>query len=389
MTIIWFVTLLHALKSLKITNTNPNALILPQTDNAIAPFSLELEADADNTTKYDLQVKCADEVKTNLEFTRQHPEFCTKDSYTDTIANLNDMLQGTYVKLVHDNDKPTDLIIIYTIKPETDAQEPLSFTQELLPATIIPINVVNKVIYYQPKSSTAFDLKVLEIQELYYHNAQTHELSIVLNNNGFPDWIEYKFQGSELYFRGRTPVDLERTFSFIFMIQDRQTGLFSESVGVDVSNSLDKRMGGKKTLVIVLFLIFTGGIACILLIILVSLKKKQPTQNLQMDVTGPQNQFQNATTANVLSDSIVQWNKKLVERHKTKNYDFIETDDKTNSPYRSPGFAYEQFDDTFEISDEEKNPDIKISDRLSEIRPDDDKKKSNGNRSSFFDDIRF
>lgn len=373
------------------TNTVLKPLILPQNDNLITPFILEPDTDSENTVSYILQILCSESLKEHIEFIGKEPQICTKASTTDTVSNLNVILQNTYARLKNEGSKVSDLRITYIIIYSENGKDPLTFEQQFVVSTEIPINRVNKVIYYQSNSSTTFDLKILEIQDSYFRNAVDHEFIVIFDDKGFPDWLKFQFESNALYFSGRTSLELSTSYSFSFRVQDKVTGLLSESVTMNVVNSIESEVSGNKALIIVLFLIFTGIIACILLIVFISSKKKQNDEkNLQKSVNAQNKQFQDTTSTPVLSDSILKWNEKLVERHRNKNFDFLDTDDERSRPERSPGFAYEKFDDTFEMTEDDKNLDIKISDKLSEIRPDDEARgDTDGNKSSFFDDIRF
>lgn len=366
-------------------------ILLPKILNTIVPFSLVPESENERNVAYTIEIRCSDNVKTHIEFSGIDPNICTHDNITDKIVNLNANLHGTYAAIKGDNVKTKDLKINYVIHYLENNTRTITFEQELVVAQEISIHRVNKAIYYQPNSVTAFDLKILEIQESYFRNAQTHEFTIVISNNKIPDWLQYRFENGELYFSGKTPNDLSSSYSFSFMIQDKQTDLFSPNVDIQIDSSIECQSPGGKVLVVILFLIFTGVIACVLFIILVCSRKKttNPAQ-LKLSINFQDRPLQDTTT-NVLSDSILQWNKKLVDRHKTRTYNFIAADDEKNRPGRSPGFAYEKFDDTFEMTEEDKNPDIRMSDKLSDIRPDDDdhKNRDDENRSSFFDDLRF
>ena len=382
--------LTNTITSLSLANAQTGLLILPNTPNPIAPFTLNPETESEKSISYHLEIKCSDNVAKNILFSGPYADLCTDSSKIDTLENFNSNFKETFASLMDRDNKIKDLKISYTIHYTEDNKSPIVFEQELSIATEIPIHRVNKVIYYQPNSSTAFDLKILEIQDIYFNNAKHNEYTIVLNNNKFPDWLHYDFESNELYFAGKTPYDLEDSLSFSFSIMDRQTGLTSENIVIETKSSIEGESTGGKTLVIVLFLIFTGVIASILIIIFISSKKKRKdASNLKNSVNAHNKHFQDNTT-NVLSDSILQWNKKLVERHRTKTFNLADYDTGIDKPGRSPGFAYEKFDDSFEMTENDKSGDIRISDKISEIRIDEESKQMDeGNKSSFFDDIRF
>lgn len=392
MQLILFFIFLNAVSSLKLTNTISDALLLPNTDNKIEPFTLLAETNSEKEATYTLEVVCSQNTKTNIVFSGKNPNICTTDEFTGTVDEINAILVGTIARLKNEDPKPTNLDINYSISTADQSKEMLSFEQDLIVSTFLPVQRVNRVIYYEPNSATTFNLKILEIPQSYYLNAGDHQFDIVMSNNRLPDWMSYNIVNNELYFTGTTPDNLEKTYSFIFMVQDKQTGLKSESINVDVSSSMESQVSNDKAVIIVVFLIFTGIVACVLLIVLIS-SKKQTTNSavaLQQTVNDNEKQRIDRTSTHVLSDSIINWNKKLIQRHKTKNYDFSETGDGNSSPMRVPGYAYEKFDDdSLEMSEENKSP-IKMSDRLSEIQPDDDDgKKNDSDKSSFLDEIRF
>ena len=380
---------LGALQAIRVVEPQTELLILPNVANSIEPFKLEAETESEKAMAYRLEVKCSENVAYSLEFNGTDPEYCSTESKTGTIESLNGILQGTNATILTGGAELKDLKISYNINYTENGKSPLAFEQQLTVATEIPVHRVNKKIYYQPGSSTGFNLKVLEIQDNYYRNASSNDFTIVLSKNRFPDWLEFQFVGNDLYFSGRTPRDLDSSHSFSFTLQDKQTGLSSSEIEIEITSSIEGQAMGGKTMVVVLFLIFTGVIGCILLIIFVASKKKRgETSNLKHSVNAYNQGYQDTTT-NVLSDSILQWNKKLVERYKTKSIGFIPESTSNESPERSPGFAYENFDASFEISEERRSPNIKISDRLSEIKGDSQKtNRSESNKSSFFDDIR-
>lgn len=387
--------LIQTISALKVSELQSKILLLPKTSNSIAPFTLVPETDNERSSTFRLKVQCNENLQTLVEFSGSDSNFCTEDGVSGSAANLNTLLQGTFATIINTDTKSKDLAVQYTVYRTDDDSQVISLPQQFTVVTEVPIRMVNKTIYYQPGSSTTFGLKIMNIQADYLRGAKTNEFTIVPIGGQFPNWMQYQFENGELYFSGRTPTDLNQMLSFTFTVQDRQTGLFSEDVEVQISGSLDGQPPSGKALVIILFLIFTGIIACVLLIIFVFSKKAAPNgaqlkQSVAAHIQQQQQQHNNDSTTNVLSDSILQWNKKMVEKHKNRMFSMTDVDEELNRPGRSPGFAYERFDDTFEVTEDDRNPDIRMSDKLSEIHPDDDNKnRDDNNRSSFLDDLRF
>lgn len=377
---------LHSLTALKLSNPQSNILLLPQTPSALAPFTLQSENESERSVSYKLQVRCSDSLRSIVSFSNASNDICATGDATDTIENLNQLLQRANATLVQDAKAVKDANVLYTLHYAEDGSKTIAFQQTFAVATEVPVHIINKTIYFQPGSSTAFDLKVLTVQNEYLRSEPHPQLAMVVTSGHMPEWLTAQFENGELYFAGRTPTELQDDYKFSFAVQDKTTGLVSNDMEITLAGSLDGQAPNSKALVIVLFLIFTGIVACILLLIFMFSRKNAPNgDTLKHDVAAQVAQQQDKvdSSANVLSDSILNWNKKLIEKHQTRHFSTTDVDEEANAPGRSPGFAYECFDETFALTEDDRGQDIKISDRLSDIRHDD------ANRSSFLDDLRF
>lgn len=389
---ILFFIFLKATNALKLANTTDSILLLPNSESKVVPFVLEAESEEENVHVYSVDVVCSASVKSGVVFGGGKGDFCGGSAYTGTPAEVNAMIGSVTAKLSGNEPKLSDLRVDYAVESADGHKTLLEHSQKLDVATFLPIQRVNRSIHYQPNNVTYFKLLVLQIPERYYANAKEHDFELAVSSNPFPEWLTYRFINNELYFMGTAPKDLDSSYSYIFTIVDKQSGLRSESINIDVSNAIEAQTSSDKAVIIIVFLIFTGIIACILLIILISSRKpSKSTAYATPTYSCDDKQPADRTTTHVLSDSIIHWNKQIIARHKTKNFDAHDDETNNSSPMRVPGFAYEKFDETFELSEENRSP-MKMSGKLSEIYADEDEeegKKGNCDRSSFLDEIRF
>lgn len=376
----------QSLLALKITNPQASILLLPESKRALAPFALQPESESEHVASYKLKIHCSESASDILLFGDAVGDICAKYEVSDTVNGINALLEKVEVTLAQDAKATDSASVLYTIVNEQDETKTIAFQQALKVATEVPVLVVNEAIYFQPGSASAFNVKILSVEDEYLQAEPQPLFSIVITAGLLPDWLQYQFEKGELYFTGSTPADLGSNLSFSFAVQDKTTGLISHDMEISLAASLNGQVSSNKALVIVLFLIFTGIIACILLLIFMFSRKNAPNgvqlkQSMAAHVAQQQENVD--SSGNVLSDSILNWNKKLIEKHKERNFSTTDVDEEANAPDRSPGFAYECFDETFALTEEDRPNDIKMSDRLSDIRHDD------GNKSSFLDDLRF
>ena len=377
-----------ACRSLYISKTDMDFLLLPNTDNHITPFQIESTGKNEEKADYRLNITCNQQVIDKAERNSSKGDYCKAGLLTDNLDGINTILASLSIH-TQDIEERKEFVIDYALYyiDEAGENQEFSFKQKLFVANQISVIKDNEIIQYQKGKPNNFELKILTIKQEYYKNAKDHEFVINFNNEK-PVWVSYSFIANTLYFKGETPGNLDEEIEFSFTIYDKQTGLSSESVEIEFAKiNHESSTGSSKLMILILFIIFSIVIIFIVVAIYyVAKKNKFEDRSLRRN----NDELPTDGSVNVLSDSILNWNKQLVEKHKHKMVELTEGSDSQMDPDRAPAFSYNKFDESFDDV-EDRSLKFKVSDKLSEIEhiEEEEKKEDDGNRSSFLDDFKF
>ena len=377
-----------ACRSLYISKTDMDFLLLPNTDNHITPFQIESTGKNEEKADYRLNITCNQQVIDKAERNSSKGDYCKAGLLTDNLDGINTILASLSIH-TQDIEERKEFVIDYALYyiDEAGENQEFSFKQKLFVANQISVIKDNEIIQYQKGKPNNFELKILTIKQEYYKNPKDHEFVINFNDEK-PVWVSYSFIANTLYFKGETPEDLDEEIEFSFTIYDKQTGLSSESVEIEFAKiNHESSTGSSKLMILILFIIFSIVIIFIVVAIYyVAKKNKFEDRSLRRN----NDELPTDGSVNVLSDSILNWNKQLVEKHKHKMVELTEGSDSQMDPDRAPAFSYNKFDESFDDV-EDRSLKFKVSDKLSEIEhiEEEEKKEDDGNRSSFLDDFKF
>lgn len=377
-----------ACRSLYISKTDMDFLLLPNTDNHITPFQIESTGKNEEKADYRLNITCNQQVIDKAERNSSKGDYCKAGLLTDNLDGINTILASLSIH-TQDIEERKEFVIDYALYyiDEAGENQEFSFKQKLFVANQISVIKDNEIIQYQKGKPNNFELKILTIKQEYYKNAKDHEFVINFNDEK-PVWVSYSFIANTLYFKGETPGNLDEEIEFSFTIYDKQTGLSSESVEIEFAKiNHESSTGSSKLMILILFIIFSIVIIFIVVAIYyVAKKNKFEDRSLKRN----NDELPTDGSVNVLSDSILNWNKQLVEKHKHKMVELTEGSDSQMDPDRAPAFSYNKFDESFDDV-EDRSLKFKVSDKLSEIEhiEEEEKKEDDGNRSSFLDDFKF
>ena len=377
-----------ACRSLYISKTDMDFLLLPNTDNHITPFQIESTGKNEEKADYRLNITCNQQVIDKAERNSSKGDYCKAGLLTDNLDGINTILASLTIH-TQDIEERKEFVIDYALYyiDEAGENQEFSFKQKLFVANQISVIKDNEIIQYQKGKPNNFELKILTIKQEYYKNAKDHEFVINFNDEK-PVWVSYSFIANTLYFKGETPGNLDEEIEFSFTIYDKQTGLSSESVEIEFAKiNHESSTGSSKLMILILFIIFSIVIIFIVVAIYyVAKKNKFEDRSLKRN----NDEMPTDGSVNVLSDSILNWNKQLVEKHKHKMVELTEGSDSQMDPDRAPAFSYNKFDESFDDV-EDRSLKFKVSDKLSEIEhiEEEEKKEDDGNRSSFLDDFKF
>lgn len=221
------------------------------------------------------------------------------------MGDLNDFLANVSLQ-IKDQVSPENQTIDYKLSfkdGEKDIQI-FSFTQNLLPISQIPIKVINYEIQVV-KSNQEFSQEVLEIDQNYLKSTSISNLDLVTQDDSLPVWILHDFQQNKVRLWGKFPSDF-RDSTFEINLFDKKTRLFSKDVNITLK-ALDTSLEGSNYF---LHFIFIGITVMIIFVVLVKLFIRSP-KHPHKEPTESQE--------SVLTNSILQWNKKMVEKYRRQS----------------------------------------------------------------------
>lgn len=385
---LFLLSLSKTIFALHLISENPKLLLLPKTDNHVNPFNIHTDNANETSADFQLQITCNDNVITQTTPSSLRGDFCKQVIYTDSIKSLNSLLSSLTLRLGESAEANSSFVINYKLlySNEGEGKGDLGLVQTMEVADSIPVVRLNTAINYKKKSETAFSLKIAEVSGGYFLSSDKHAFTIILKEGEMPDWLNYSFEEGSLYFSGSTPNSLDKDLEFSLAISDKITGLSSEDIKVRFTSSNLNQSGGNRVFILVGFVILSL-VVIVVIVILYWIAKKNKLQKFgdkKVDMEESQRDV------NVLSDSILNWNKKLVEKHRSKGIDLEVTEGSGSGQRQAPAFSYNKFDESFDDEEDANSAYFKVSDKLSHIDHVEEKmKKEDVDRSSFFDDISF
>jgi hypothetical protein len=391
--------------SLSLTGVRENVLILPRQMNDIAPFKLKADKNDAGDTVLTLSVECSKDLEKSLSFGSAQAPLCPSYSKIGTLTQINDFLGSIKATSSTNLD---NVRIKYTVrKPNEDITElTSSVSQTFELANQIPVKMLTPIIKIASGSSSSELVShVLSISDEYFVNAGKNLFSLKLEQSY--DWLTYQFKDAELYMTIKTTKTDEITDTTVtFNVVDNTNGLESTMFNVKFDLFASASKGTSKTDSQLYFLIFLGIFTLVIIVFIFVLyftNKRMATQeNLKESIDGQKRANQNTPTTNqsfdgktnVLSDSIINWNKKLVARHKDKTNVILDmSHSKEQSSLNAPDITnnYQRFDESDRAEEHSREHNAEGFQDISDIQQDDISVKSQEihQRSSFLEDFKF
>jgi hypothetical protein len=386
-----------------ISNLREDVLILPRKSNQITAFQVMVGLGEDPTSQLSVSIECSANASKGLTFKNTDMLICPSSTKKGNAAQINLFLSGIRLSLDAALD---DLSIQYKITyygQDIPEIKPL-IIQNLKLATSIPVEIRGRVLDIS-KNNLGDEVKFLvaSISKEYLVNSNQANLSL-----RFEDLLgksDYEFVGADLYLMIPSrdlaevpPKDLN------FTIFDKTTGLESDSISLRVISKSPVKPAESKTNSEIYFLIFLGIFSVVIIafifIIYFTNKRANNHENLKESIDGQKRANQNTATTNqsfdgrtnVLSDSIINWNQKMIDGHKKKASVVLDmSDSKDYQSYKSADIKnnYQAFDESGRIDDSLSEHNSVVFQDISEIQQDNDSVKSHDvhQRSSFFEEF--
>lgn len=377
------------LNSLKIEIQNEKKYISQEIDNYLNPFKINIEKNSENDLETTLTITCTTSIIKNFIFEEDYKNFCSLKNQKFTISELVSYLDTLSIKIESSEKKISNLFIFYNLKyNQNDLEKNIEIKQILTKPLFIPLQNNNNFIKY--RKGTSFEKNIITIDPLYL---ETSDISNFELNKYylFPDWVNYSFNGTDLILSGDFPDEFTDNLSLIFYLIDEKTKLSSKMITIWITgpNIFTKAERSPELSILMIFLFF------LVLIILGMIsywrnKKRKKEEALKNSIQGEQNRKNNVPQT-VLTDSIVNWNKKLLMKHKKSLKDSSNSFQHTIVMTEEESVVQNHFvkfdsENSFEVNRSEHS--LKMGQRFSVIHaPESDDEKKN--KSGFIDENPF
>ena len=387
--ILLFIYLYFFINSLKIEIQQEKKYILQEMDNDLNPYNIIIKDDSENFLDCNLSITCTTSVTENFIFKEDYKNFCSLENKKFKMGDLITYLNILTIKIQNSEKKISGLYIFYSLKyTENDLEKNIEIKQVLKKPLFIPLENNNNFIKYEKGNS--FQKNIITIDPLYLESSNISNFE--LNKYYlFPDWVNYSFNGSDLILSGDFPDEFTDNLSLIFYLIDEKTKLSSKMITIWITGPNLFTRNEKSTELSVLLIVLFFVILIILGIIsYLRNKKKKKEEALKNSIQGDQNR-KNSIPQTVLTDSILNWNKKLMLKHKKSlkdiNNNTIHTIVLTEEESHIQNHFKFDSEHSFEINRSEHS--LKMGQRFSVIHApeSDDEKKSN--KSGFIDENPF
>ena len=388
------------------TEKHDELLLLPNQSNRISPFVFRADQGENPSTKLSLRFECSPSLKASFQASSPNQNVCDKPTFEGTLEDVNTFLASLQAQFLPFNSDDATLKYTWSSVNGNGSEVKDQMLQRFTVAKEIPIKMQTPIIHVASDSSNReLTNLVLTISDDYAFNAKNENLELRMANR--PTWLSYSFKDFGLYMTLRSNQDLSDT-NLNFNIVDRVTGLESEITRLQITFVDSAKKGASKTDSQLYFLIFLGLFTLVIIVFIFVLyfanKRIAGHEHLRQSIDGQKRA--NAPTittnqsfdgkANVLSESIINWNKKLIARHQQKASMVLDVSEHKeresfNQKETTEGRNYQRFDDSDRPEEHSRDPQAEGFHDISEIHQDSASVKSQENhqKSSFLEDFKF
>lgn len=351
------------------TNVQNYLFISPNILSRITPFILQTDGNESGTDMYTIKPFCSESVRSTVIFPSNYSDFCSDKSFTGQIDKLNNILMSLQLTLISESIVSRSIIFQFFDQNNVAL---FSSSLSLTIASQIPLTVFtsNIKINSNPKNSNQ-QLPVLSIDPIYLLSFDKNAL--LVHTDSLIS-LNFFFQQNILYIDFNPIYKSQIPFSLSLSISDTNTKLVSDLLLFRMVSELpETERTSKPGLIPFVILIIIIALVVGIAIKLIHLRQRNQNLNLQGSINGKKLANINTSISNdiqdktvVLTQSIVTWNKKLLDKHKHKHNNDSQEDthmnimsknkSRTGEPSITPGEfgkevsrRYKAFDEISEI----------------------------------------
>lgn len=349
---------------LTLENQQDNVILFPNMQNKLTPFTIRPTSGEDSSALYKLIAECSPSLTGGTDFTPSDSGFCSSKGTEGTVDKLNNLLSS--IRLQPNTTSLSDASINYSISPVNAATDgaQTTFSQKVGLTTSIPVAALASRMIFKANDGASgqspIKTLVAEVGSSYLLNGGSSGLTVTFEQR--PDWLDYSVESGKVYLVANPPFDPSNNRTVYYTVNDVARGLSSASLSAQLTRGVltdaNPRSKEQTQLYFLILLgVFTLIIALFVIVLYAVNKRAMGHDRLKESIGGQQKRAGAPDNLNhsydgkssVLSDSILQWNKRLVEMHKTKGGNQMLNTSHTKdheSLDKSKVMNYQRFDDS-------------------------------------------
>ncbi len=333
----------------------------------------------------------------------QGTNVCPKTTKTGQPSEVNKFLSALSYSSSELFSGKFDVKYSYKQISEGNVKMQSSFIQTCQVATEIPIRMFEQDIKLTSDTGSV-EYLILSIDQDYFSNTDVANLSVVFEKK--PEWIGSTFVGPDFYVKIQTNASAAADQQLTVSIEDTRSGLKTKEVTfvIDFLDLKGKSVSknGSQFYFLVFLVIFALAIILLIFIIWYSNQKVTHRQNLKESIDGQKRTNELITTncqsfqekSTVLTDSIINWNQRMVQKHKAKCsivFDNSELKERSKLNAIDMAQSYGRFDESDHAEEFAREMSEDNFEDISEIHQDISSVKSQdfNQKSSFLDEFKF
>ena len=317
-----FLSLIPTTNSVKMIDANSLLFLAPHKITKMAPFILEKDPTEDETKVFVLKYTCSETFQKFAHFKLDNVVFCSQNNITGTIIQLNERLQ--LLKATFEGPKSNDLFINYNLFDELE-NNLFTFTQGLQLIDHIPVHVLKTQVEINGESNASIArFPIFSLNRIYLSSFENPVITISQTSDLFS---QLSFEQGTLYLNFKMKTETQNIFPIYLMVSivDVTNKIQSEDVYVRIiSNSTEEGWVSSVKLpeVIFMFVVLMLLASAVVYCFRRGINRNQNQLMNSINANKAQNNDQNASKigekSELLTQSIITWNKRLVELHKKK-----------------------------------------------------------------------
>lgn len=303
--------------------------LIPGSETRMTPFRLQSDMNDSVNSIYNLLIICSDSVQEGVGFLQNQSNFCQNGHFRGSILEINQFLETLKATIININSK--SLKISYKLLNDQGI-EIFAIDQHMSVLDKIPISLFTNIAKFESDESKSENkVAILAVDQDYLSSFDRNNLSFLGKN--LSNFV-FSFQQNILYLKLSDNQHSLLPNTIEFNIYDAVTKFSSDKISIRIIGASDIFLPISKKNLVFGAVIFAIVLTCLVIIIYCIRQKLKSGANARENINSKNLAMRNNSSGisgespQVLTHSIVTWNKKLIEMHKKKTT--LESQEDTN-----------------------------------------------------------